>query len=120
MDKLLQAQFEKALEKMPMEFTSKMFCTECRKLGTPESSIKNGVAREYLINHALKASQRGWTKGLVWTGQDSQKTIFDDLPCNVECSGGITADEYLIHQAIQTLKKAGYKILMPETTFKEI
>jgi hypothetical protein len=122
MDKLLQAQFEKALEKMPNEFTSKAFCEECRKLGTPQRYIQNGGTRKFLLLNCFHndfQNQRSWTKK-----KEVNKTLFDDLPnsCMVITDSGITDKQHqeLIEQSIQILKNAGYKILMPKTTFKEI
>jgi hypothetical protein len=113
MEKLLKAQFDMALEKMPQEFSSKMFCTECRKLGTQEISIRNGHSKKYLITKCTKTSERTWLK------------IKHPEAAKNEPQGKLEQPELFeknsrIALAIKILKDAGYKVFKPETSFTEI
>ena len=110
MEKLVEAIFEQAFNEMPDEFTSKHFCTVCRKYGLKEQIIKNGDTRKYLENVCARSmdSRRSWFK--VHNLQEKFLQMQLDLETKEE----------KIQNAIALLKNEGYKVLKSETTFKEI
>lgn len=122
MEKLFEAIFEQAFADMPEEFTSKHFCTACRKYGLVEDKIRNGSAKKYLAKNAHRNPNftRSWNKNkptpnheIIQTGGKMPKQLELELEEK-------QFDEDILAEAIKIVKKAGLKVLKPETTFKEI
>jgi hypothetical protein len=122
MEKLFEAIFEQAFADMPEEFTSKHFCTACRKYGLLEDKIRNGSAKKFLAKNAHRNPNftRSWNKNKPTPNAEIIQTV-EKMPKQLELElKEKQFDEDILEEAIKIVKNAGYKIYKPETTFKEI
>ena len=127
MEKLVEAIFEQAFNEMPDSFTSKHFCNTCRIYGLLEDKIRNGSAKKYLVKHAHRNPNftRSWNKNKpTWDALMQNKEIIQTVeknPKQLELDLQLKEfDEDILEEAIKIVKRAGLKVLKPETTFKEI
>lgn len=107
-----QSLMQETLKTMPKSFTSYQFGVQLRKkeisisntTSVSDKLLRNGNAKEFLKTHCMPNGKRSrtWQKA---PNMATTTTLFDEIS---------------IDDAIRVLKNAGYKVLKPETQFKEI
>lgn len=90
-----------AFDNMPEKFTANKFCEEIKKLGLDNDIISSGIANRYYSKRVKKITKR----------------LFIKKPQFVEQTTSVRK-EFNVVEAIEGLKKLGYKILKP--TYTEI
>lgn len=91
----------KTLSQMNKVFTSNEFSAKAKRNGVTQKQINSGILSAFLHNHAQQLeTRRTWLKNQITEYSSPQK------------------DE--IKESINLLKKHGYKVYKPTTTFEEI
>ncbi len=93
--------FQKAFEAMPQKFTGDMFVAKLRKLGLSADEIKYYEYRRvaFYKKNCTSSGKRSYEK----------RNLFNNA-----------TPEYNLQSCIAFIKKAGYKVYKPTTTFEEI
>ena len=93
--------FQKAFEAMPQKFTGDMFVAKLRKLGLSTDEIKYYEKRRvaFYKKNCTSYGKRSYEKRNLFTSNVSQVSF---------------------ETAVAIVKKAGCKVLKPNTTFEEI
>lgn len=99
------SQFNEVSSQLPNEFTSSDFYKACRAYGVQEWVLQSGAATQFLNKNffSISPTKKKWAK------KEVPNNLFQEL---------LTYDP--IQQAIDVLKKAGYRILKPITEYKEL
>jgi hypothetical protein len=92
----------KALQKMPVSFSSTRFSKQLRKWNADPSFISNGIMFKFLLQNCQQDGMRSWSK---------KREIVKELPM----------DNIDLEKAIQIVKNSGqYKVYKLQQEWKEI
>jgi len=96
---------EKTFSEMPEHFTSNQFCARAKQNGLSDVDNQRNIPRTFLLQNATPVTgfNRQWKK----------KTATSLFSAAYEVDKSIEA-------AIDTLKKAGYKIMKPTSEWTEV
>lgn len=92
----------KALQKMPVSFSSTRFSKLIKKWNADPSFISNGIMFKFLLQNCQQDGMRSWSK---------KREVVKELPMDVTD----------LEKAIQIVKESGqYKVLKLQQEWKEI
>lgn len=107
--------FQVVFEKMPKKFTSHMFSRACQKHGVEKSYLNRGVIANFLKPICI----RTYPTGHSW--EKKENSTYAPIQIVFKDKNNVPENEKQeIENAINLLKRNGYKVLMPKTEYKEV
>jgi SOS-response transcriptional repressor LexA len=85
------------LDKMPQRFSSNQFSIKAQKMGLSKQEVANGTIGLFLHQHSIQSTTRR-----MWEKNNDKKT------------------KTTIEEAIDLLKRNGYKIMKPISEYVEV
>jgi exonuclease III len=109
--------FEKTIEQMPDVFTSFEFNKKAVKNGYPTKLLKNKGLSRYIKKYATLE----YPGAKTWSKNKKQNELFEiDINQFKETAARFQKMQMTDEQMIQHLKAKGYKIMKPQTEWKEV
>lgn len=96
----------KALEQMPMQFSSNEFTKKAKQLGVTQLQINRGIIANFLKLNAVR--------------HEDSRRMYSKNRSNVDLFKQFHSDAMDIQKAIDLLKSNGYKIMKPVNEYVEI